>query len=77
MPTPLTAPPEPRSAEQIREAVLARLRQGTNPFAFSVATAGTEENCDDLALAVPPTGKSRRSCRRFDDDCSKWARALA
>src|SRR5947208_1940273 len=46
MSTSPTAPPEPRSAEEIQEAALARLRQGTNPFAFSVATAGTEENCD-------------------------------
>jgi hypothetical protein len=46
MPTLPTAPPEPRSAEQIRETALDRLRQGTSPFAFSVATAGTEENCD-------------------------------
>jgi hypothetical protein len=46
MPTPPTAPPEPRTAEQLRKAALDRLRQGTNPFTFSVATAGTEESCE-------------------------------
>src|SRR5215475_1283328 len=48
MPTSPSGPPEPRSAEEVREAALARLRHGTNPFAFSVATAGTEESCDDF-----------------------------
>src|SRR4051794_20803053 len=45
MPTPPVVATEPRSAEQIRGAALARLRQAANPFSFSVATAGTEESC--------------------------------
>jgi hypothetical protein len=51
MPTPATAPPEPGPPADPRDTALARLRTGVNPFAFSVVTAGTEDQC--AAVDVP------------------------
>jgi len=51
MSTPATAPPEPGPPAGPRDAALARLREGTNPFTFSVVTAGSEDQC--AAVDVP------------------------
>ncbi len=59
MPTSPTHAVNPPSAEQIRRAALDRLRQSPNPFAFSVATAGTEDDC--LAYDVPDLFDSQRA----------------
>jgi hypothetical protein len=43
----------------VREAALKRLREGKNPFAFSVATAGTQDSCRDYD--VPALLDSQRA----------------
>lgn len=50
MPTPETAPPSPAATDR-RPLAMARLREGVNPFGFSVVTAGTDAEC--AAFDVP------------------------
>jgi hypothetical protein len=45
MPTSPTTTASPRDLDQVRSEALTLLRQGGNPFTFSVATAGSERAC--------------------------------